>query len=127
MTTPVRSLLRVSRALTIAPCRAGPAAPGRAIAYGRLYSTDSSTQGVQPPDFLGEGELKVFNILKNSLHPTKLEVQDVSGGCGSMYALDVVSAEFAGLPIVKQHRLVTKVLGEEIKKWHGVQMKTKAP
>ncbi|KAK6423938.1 hypothetical protein LTR95_016461 [Oleoguttula sp. CCFEE 5521] len=95
------------------------------MAFGRLYSTESSMKGVQPPDFLEEGELKVFNILKNSLHPTKLE--DVSGGCGSMYALDVVSAEFAGLPIVKQHRLVTKVLGEEIKKWHGVQMKTKAP
>ncbi len=76
MTTPVRLLLRVSRALTSAPCRAGPAAPARAIAYGRLYSTDSSKQGVQPPDFLGEGELKVFNILKNSLHPTKLEVRE---------------------------------------------------
>jgi len=43
-----------------------------------------------------------------------------------MYALDIVSSEFQGLPIVKQHRLVNKVLGEEIKKWHGVQMKTKA-
>jgi stress-induced morphogen len=55
------------------------------------------------------------------------QVQDVSGGCGSMYALDIVSEQFKGLPIVKQHRLVNKVLGEEIKKWHGVQMKTKAP
>lgn len=44
-----------------------------------------------------------------------------------MYALDVVSEQFRGLPIVKQHRLVTKVLGEEAKKWHGLQMKTKAP
>ena len=43
-----------------------------------------------------------------------------------MYALDIVSSEFQGLPIVKQHRLVNKVLAEEIKKWHGVQMKTKA-
>ena len=44
-----------------------------------------------------------------------------------MYALDIVSAHFTGLPIIKQHRLVNKVLGEEIKSWHGVQMKTKAP
>lgn len=44
-----------------------------------------------------------------------------------MYALDIVSEQFKGLPIVKQHRLVNSVLGEELKKWHGVQMKTKAP
>jgi stress-induced morphogen len=56
-----------------------------------------------------------------------LQVQDVSGGCGSMYALDIVSEQFKGLPIVKQHRLVNSVLGDELKKWHGVQMKTKAP
>lgn len=55
------------------------------------------------------------------------QVQDVSGGCGSMYALDIVSEQFKGLPIVKQHRLVNSILAEEIKKWHGVQMKTKAP
>ncbi len=55
------------------------------------------------------------------------QVQDISGGCGSMYALDIVSEQFKGLPIIKQHRLVNKVLGDEIKKWHGVQLKTKAP
>jgi len=44
-----------------------------------------------------------------------------------MYALDIVSDKFSGLPIVKQHRLVNQVLGDEMKKWHGVQLKTKAP
>lgn len=44
-----------------------------------------------------------------------------------MYALDIVSDKFTGLPIVKQHRLVNQVLGDEMKKWHGVQLKTKAP
>lgn len=44
-----------------------------------------------------------------------------------MYALDIVSDQFAGLPVIKQHRLVNQVLGDEMKKWHGVQMKTKAP
>lgn len=64
---------------------------------------------------------------KQTSNSSSLQVQDVSGGCGSMYALDIVSEQFKGLPIVKQHRLVNSVLGEEIKKWHGVQMKTKAP
>lgn len=56
-----------------------------------------------------------------------VQVQDISGGCGSMYALDVVSAQFKGLTVIKQHRLVNSILGDEIKKWHGVQLKTKAP
>ncbi len=43
-----------------------------------------------------------------------------------MYAIDVVSARFQGLSMIKQHRLVNQVLGEEIKGWHGVQLKTKA-
>jgi len=44
-----------------------------------------------------------------------------------MYGLDIVSAKFKGLPVIKQHRLVNSILGEEIKKWHGVQLKTRAP
>lgn len=55
------------------------------------------------------------------------KVQDISGGCGSMYGLDIVSERFKGLTVIKQHRLVNSILGEEIKKWHGVQLKTKAP
>lgn len=80
----------------------------------------------QPPDYLSEGELKVFNKIKSELQPTSLEVQDISGGCGSMYGLEIVSEKFKGLSVIKQHRLVNEVLGEEIKKWHGVQLKTRA-
>ena len=43
-----------------------------------------------------------------------------------MYALDIVSERFRGLSVIKQHRMVNEVLGEEIKGWHGVQLKTKA-
>jgi len=93
----------------------------------RFASTETPQATPEPPDFLSEGELKIFNIIKEELKPIKLEVQDVSGGCGSMYALDIVSDQFKGLNVMKQHRLVNKILGEEIKKWHGVQLKTKAP
>lgn len=44
-----------------------------------------------------------------------------------MYALDIVAQQFKGLSVIKQHRLVNAVLADEIKKWHGVQLKTKAP
>ncbi|KAK5006441.1 hypothetical protein LTR28_006486 [Elasticomyces elasticus] len=89
-------------------------------------------------------------MLQEGLQPTRLEVsspptrripsngldregarresvQDISGGCGSMYGIEVVSAQFKGMPVIKQHRLVNKILGEEIKKWHGIQLKTRTP
>jgi stress-induced morphogen len=92
--------------------------------FRKSYST---TPQVEAPDYLDEREAAIFATIKEALQPTKLEVQDVSGGCGSMYALDIVSEQFAGLTVIKQHRLVNKILGEEIKKWHGVQLKTRAP
>ena len=95
----------------------------------RFEDVPTTTTAASPiaPDYLDEAERRIFDILVKDLQPTKLEVQDISGGCGSMYALDIVSERFAGLPVIKQHRLVNSVLGEEIKKWHGVQLKTKAP
>jgi stress-induced morphogen len=54
------------------------------------------------------------------------QVQDVSGGCGSMYAVSVTSDRFKGLPMIKQHRLVNEILKERIAGWHGLQLKTKA-
>jgi stress-induced morphogen len=55
------------------------------------------------------------------------QVQDISGGCGSMYAVAVTTEKFRGLSVIKQHRLVNEVLGEDIKSWHGIQLRTKAP
>ena len=82
---------------------------------------------LQAPDHLNEKEREVFVLLLNSLEPTSLEVQDISGGCGSMYGIDIVSEKFRGLGMLKQQRLVNEVLGEQIKGWHGVQLKTRAP
>jgi stress-induced morphogen len=92
----------------------------------RFYSSSPSNE-VQAPNYLNESERHIFEKLKSSLQPSKLEVQDISGGCGSMYGLDIVSEQFKGLSVIKQHRMVNQILGEEIKKWHGVQLKTKAP
>ena len=56
-----------------------------------------------------------------------IQVQDVSGGCGTMYAIAITAKKFRGLPVIKQHRLVNEVLSEQIKSWHGIQLKTKVP
>ena len=66
-------------------------------------------------------------MLQRELKPTKLEVQDISGGCGSMYGIEVVSERFRGLSMLRQQRLVNQVLGDEIRGWHGVQLRTSVP
>ncbi|KAA6411404.1 MAG: bola [Lasallia pustulata] len=77
------------------------------------------------PDHLTEKELAVFAKLARELRPEELQVQDVSGGCGSMYAIEIASARFRGLSTMQQHRMVNGVLGEEIRGWHGVQLRTR--
>ncbi|PSN74816.1 bola-like protein [Corynespora cassiicola Philippines] len=94
-------------------------------AFARSYSQETS-QPPEPPDYLSEGELHVFNKIKAELEPVKLEVQDISGGCGSMYALEIESPKFKGLSVIKQHKLVNQILADEIKSWHGVQLRTRA-
>jgi stress-induced morphogen len=44
-----------------------------------------------------------------------------------MYAVSITSEKFKDLPVIKQHRLVNEILGEDIKSWHGIQLRTKAP
>jgi stress-induced morphogen len=82
---------------------------------------------ISAPEHLNEKEKEIFAILQNALKPTKLEVQDISGGCGSMYGIEVLSERFKGLSMLRQQRLVNEVLKEEIGGWHGVQLKTGVP
>jgi BolA-like protein 3 len=44
-----------------------------------------------------------------------------------MYAIDITSAQFRGVTILKQQRMVNAVLGDLMKEWHGVQLRTKVP
>ncbi|EPS38286.1 hypothetical protein H072_7923 [Dactylellina haptotyla CBS 200.50] len=105
-----------------------PAAfPGRhpvrfsAPTWRRPYST-----ATEPPTHLDEKEAGIFLKLSGKLNPSRLEVRDISGGCGSMYAVEIESPLFRGLTTLKMHRQVQDVLADDIKGWHGIQLKTKA-
>ncbi|KAF3077862.1 hypothetical protein TWF102_004479 [Orbilia oligospora] len=78
------------------------------------------------PEHLDEKEAGIFEKLKEGLSPSRLDVKDISGGCGSMYAVEIESPKFRGLTTLKMHREVQGILAEEIKGWHGIQLKTKA-
>lgn len=105
-----------------------------------------ASDALEPSEPLSDAERQIFDKLKAELSPEKLEVhkrratprsrtqradlqqvKDISGGCGSMYAFDIVSSKFSGLTMVKQHKMVNRIMADEIKGWHGVQLVTKAP
>lgn len=67
------------------------------------------------------------SVLKEKLGATVADIRDVSGGCGSFYQVLVVSAQFAGLTTMKQHRAVTELLEADIGKMHGLTIKTMTP
>jgi len=65
--------------------------------------------------------------LRSALEATEVEVVDISGGCGSMYKVEIESPKFAGVPLVKQHRMVTEILRSDISEMHGLTITTKVP
>ncbi|KAG8754255.1 hypothetical protein FRC12_011247 [Ceratobasidium sp. 428] len=91
----------------------------------RPFTLSSARWSVTPLRTLTDGEQVVFNKLNTRFQPSSLDVEDVSGGCGTFYAISITSREFNGLPMIKQHKLVTEELKKEISGFHGLQIKTK--
>ncbi|KAH7344856.1 bola protein [Rhizoctonia solani] len=92
----------------------------------RLFTASSIGRASVPRRTLTEGEQVIFEKLNARFQPSNLDVEDVSGGCGTFYAISITSVDFKGLPMVKQHKLVTEELKKEIAGFHGLQIKTKA-
>ncbi|KAK0181545.1 hypothetical protein PV327_003821 [Microctonus hyperodae] len=75
-----------------------------------------------------QAEEKMISILKNKFPKAELiEVNDISGGCGAMFEVNVIAPEFSGLNTVKQHRLINDTLKDEIKDMHGIRIQTGLP
>lgn len=80
---------------------------------------------LQDQDFTTNEEKVLFKKLLKEYNPAALSVQDISGGCGSMYAIHVTSTKFNDLSIIKQHQMVNDFLKHDLAKWHGMQLVTK--
>ncbi|KAF5613833.1 altered inheritance of mitochondria 1 [Fusarium subglutinans] len=123
---PLRTLIRAPPAITRITTQTPTSTPRR------LLSTSTSRFSAaveEEPDLpsMSPAESAIAEILSEKLQPTELLVQDVSGGCGSMYAIDITSPAFKGQTILKQQRMVNAALGDLVKGWHGVQIRTKVP
>ncbi|KAJ8719904.1 hypothetical protein PYW07_011947 [Mythimna separata] len=77
---------------------------------------------------LASKEQQLSEALKRALPGiTYVSVEDISGGCGAMYEVNVEAKEFIGLSRVKQHRLVTETLKSDIAGMHGIRIHTTVP
>ncbi|KKA28811.1 hypothetical protein TD95_002831 [Thielaviopsis punctulata] len=120
------SLRQSARLLTRPAITARPALRLRAIPPNRAISMTPARFNIPKPEELDAAESQIWDILSAEFEPTALFVRDVSGGCGSMYAIEVASSKFAGLTMLKQQRLVNAALGDLVKGWHGLQLRTRA-
>ncbi|EJT97711.1 bola-like protein [Dacryopinax primogenitus] len=89
-----------------------------------LVARNSPPQNPEPEGQLTEGERTIASKLREVFSPSRLDVEDVSGGCGTFYAITIQSSAFRDMTLVKQHKLVTKTLKEDIEGIHGLQLKT---
>lgn len=122
--------------------------PKRSI-HQSLYSReDTEERGQASPK-----EQELESTLRKALDADPVRVQDISGGCGSMFKILVVSPKFQDIPLVKQHkyvgfvcvlmksqrdyvclsilflfsRMVTNTLKQEIGEMHGLTIHTMSP
>lgn len=89
--------------------------------------SSSTTTTPEKPDYLDTAETEIWERLTKEFSPAELVVQDISGGCGSMYGIEISSEKFRGANMLKQQRMVNAALGDLMKTWHGVQLKTRVP
>ena len=75
-----------------------------------------------------DGEARIAQVLQQAFpQSSSIRVNDISGGCGSMYNIFVESVEFEGLKRLEQHQKVTEALKAEVKQMHGLKIKTNVP
>lgn len=62
-----------------------------------------------------------------SLSPARVAVEDVSGGCGSAFAIEVVSAAFGGVRALQRHRMLHALIGDDMPDIHALQLTCLTP
>ncbi|CBQ71628.1 conserved hypothetical protein [Sporisorium reilianum SRZ2] len=119
------SITAAARTTALRRTPVATALPLRSLSTTRILS-NTSPSTAQEQQEVTAGEQKIRDILTAKFKPSILKVQDVSGGCGSFYAIQLSSKEFKGLSTVKAHRLVNEQLKDVIKDIHGLQLRTVA-
>lgn len=125
---PLRHSSSVSSATSASSSKAySSSSPSSPSSQSPAQADGERPPALEKPDYLDDAESAIWDILEKEFSPTELSVQDVSGGCGSMYGIEITAESFRGLSRVKQHRVVHSILSPGERGWHGLQLRTKVP
>lgn len=91
----------------------------RSINQLRHISQTSARHDASTP---AEKQDKIIRTLTEKFTPSDLQVQDISGGCGSFFAIMLKSKEFKGKSTIQAHRMVNKEIKDVIQDIHGLQV-----
>ncbi|KAF2576434.1 hypothetical protein F2Q70_00000597 [Brassica cretica] len=72
---------------------------------------------------MGVTKEQVEASLTSKLNPVHLVSQSIPAGCGSSFAVEIVSEEFEGKRLLERHRMVNAALEEEMKEIHALSIK----
>ncbi|OAA71699.1 BolA-like protein [Akanthomyces lecanii RCEF 1005] len=128
-----RTVLSRHLSATVAATRQRPVVQSRPAplslhSHLRARRPYSSAAAAPETPSMSDAESAIAQLLVDALAPvSSVLVQDVSGGCGSMYAIEIAAEAFRGKTMLKQQRMVNAALGDVVKTWHGVQIRTSVP
>ncbi|KAK8798233.1 hypothetical protein WA538_006056 [Blastocystis sp. DL] len=69
----------------------------------------------------------MIDKLKKEAGATVVEIKDISYDAGYLLEMLVVSPKFRGMKLLQQHRLMNKVLSQELSILHGITFKCMTP
>ena len=86
------------------------------------YSSKLDKKYIFKFDFVSKSIIE--GKITSELNPSRIEVVDMSGNCGTAFQVYVKSEKFNGLTLIAQHKLLNKILEQELKEIHSIQYKT---
>mmetsp|Transcript_2598 Transcript_2598/g.3745 ORF Transcript_2598/g.3745 Transcript_2598/m.3745 type:complete len:92 (+) Transcript_2598:27-302(+) len=61
--------------------------------------------------------------ISEALQTTVLEIEDISGGCGSAFRCLIVTKQFEGKKLIERQRMVTNAIAKEMETIHAFTFK----
>ena len=69
-------------------------------------------------------ETDLIEAIQSQINCVKIDVQDISDGCGSNFAIDIVSDDFKGKRAVNRQRMVNKAIKPYLEEIHQLRVFT---
>eukprot|EP00127_Corallochytrium_limacisporum_P005959 Clim_evm36s215 gene=Clim_evmTU36s215 len=104
--------------------RASLRAPSRLVANGLRTPYLAA---VQSRHYSSPVEESMRQKLEAEFKPSKLDIQDTSGGCGAAFEVYIESEAFKGMRALQRERKVTAAIKEEMQDIHALRVFPSVP